>query len=339
MHLLTYTLLLLSAWGVLSYFSYQQIDQGLWWQALYRSHCQAQIQLQAQVQNEYFKAFKRPRMRADSSRRKSGSRTKILGLAHQESVEEDERLDERSKIKPDRGLSKPENVRFPVEKKIFFESSEKEFWQGAWKRLLCGLYGSEDFFLRAKRHDNELESNLLYQLLEAMEQLEREIPLEGRSSWDLSALDLQDPYLQDIWYKMIKGSDLMSSCYPSILRYVWFKDWMSAPEACELNIHFCEYPVLRALIGDEAASFFWQERQEIILSQIQKYQLEGKAEDYLLKDEFIKELLESRELNIPYPQLIKMISFNAGSTRRSVETLVLQLNDGSLHQNWSLLVR
>jgi hypothetical protein len=99
---------------------------------------------------------------------------------------------------------------------------------------------------------------------------------------ELADLELEDPFLQEIFYKILKGAQIESSeeGYPSLLKFLTIK----TREKTKINLFFAPYELLRALYDEPTAQYIFNLRNnpelkskkgapkgELILKEIKSY--------------------------------------------------------------------
>lgn len=346
MQILFFTLSLLVAWSAMSYYSWQELRLSQWWDRLYHERRFDSLQMNAQLQSQHYRYFNHPR---------SPSVAKSTSAASHKAVqsEADPQITRRDDI-PLRLCAKrsfPETMRFPVEKSVILqENPEGKRWQEAWGRLLENLYGAFPFYQASIQADPNTPLKLLKTVLEKIEKKNAAISSDAsantlpRSSFDLAALELEDPVLNHLWTQMLSQKHDSSHTFPvpSIFRFIWFKDWIAAPEISAVNIHYCEYPVLEAVLGKKVAIEIWKQRLGLLehaLANDASFQAD-RIDCYYMQDHVLQNLIRLNEADLPFPyaELRKYISFKTTLDRReAVETVVLTSRYAGKAQSFELI--
>lgn len=343
MQVLFFTLTLLAAWSAMSYYSWQDLRLNQWWDRLYQERRFDNAQIDAQLQSQHYRYFIHPK----SAKKKTSSSTSTPSSMQEQ--EDDPKISRRDDIplRLSAVRSFPETMRFPVEKALILqESTEGKRWQEAWKRLLHNLYGSYSFYQKAESADPDFPLSLLQQITAAID-LKNAASSEKdrvRSSLDLQTLQLDSPLCNQVWQEMLSQKQLPSDpiAIPSILRFVWFKDYLAAPEVSAVNIHYCEYPVLEAILGKKAALEIWKQRLGLLehaLANDASFQVDL-IDHYYMQDHILQNLLRSCEEDLPFPysDLRKYISFKTSiGGRENVETVVLSSRYGGKAQEFEII--
>lgn len=343
MQVLIFTLSLLVAWSAMSYYSWQDLRLNQWWDRLYQERRFDALQIDAQLQSQHYRYFAHP-----GKKRKQKKDSPVVATSSVEQ-EDDPKISRRDDIplRLSARRSFPENMRFPVEKAVILQENQHgKRWQEAWQRLLHNLYGSYAFYQVAQDQDKDIALQLLKQIITAIEKKSQtlEQKTSARSSLDLQSLQLEDPQCNLLWQQMLSSKQLPgdSMRLPSLLRFVWFKDWITAPEVSAVNIHYCEYPVLEAILGKKAALEIWKQRLGLLAHALQNdssFQVD-RIECYYMQDHVLQNLLRSSEQDLPFPysDLRKYISFKTSvDGRENVETVVLASRYGGKAQDFEII--
>lgn len=334
MHLLIYTLCLLSTWAMVSYLTWDQLQVNYWWSSTYQNSLDSSMRLKAQIEYQHWAAFKRPR----KSSRVTVKPRRILDNYWQERTQDDDQLMAEDPVRRLHKHFKPENQRLPVEMKVYH--SAPQVWYGVWSRLIHDLYRQCPLYAQMAEDHPDIAHELLDALFIAIAQLDQRLPAKGcRSSYDLAQLDLGSARLNRLWYTLVKGSDATGGDYPSILRYVWFKDWVYAAEKCSVNIHFCEFPVASALLGRGLAEYMFQERERLIEETITQRGLKGDRSQFILTKAALDALFIRyiREHGGSLEALNELISDTSGASRKPSETVVFEYDEKERIQSWTLI--
>ncbi|MCB1111241.1 MAG: hypothetical protein H7A37_06660 [Chlamydiales bacterium] len=105
------------------------------------------------------------------------------------------------------------------------------------KKLPDLLYGDQEFFEEMKA-DASLQDEMWQQVIHAADQQ------KVTKVQDLANLDLGDAHLNEIFYKMLKGTETKEGGYPSLLDYITMK------RSAKIRVYLAPEPILLLLFRD-----------------------------------------------------------------------------------------
>jgi hypothetical protein len=186
----------------------------------------------------------------------------------------------------------PLHARFPLSVKLFQSEDVKgSHWKESWWSLLDTLYASEDFY-STWRSQVDPES-FIKELVEGIDKLSQ--GWSGAGSWGLLHLSFEHLQDQRVWYQMLKGSDRMGSCFPSLLVYVWAVDLTPKSDhfPSRLNLPTASLEIIAALLGETFAQEWKKNVEEEVSNRIEQIGYKGNTSGpWLLDAKTYKDLLE-----------------------------------------------
>lgn len=345
MQTLFFVILLLGSWGAMSFFEYETLRTNGWWRRFAHQRRFEELRMRGLIEKEHYLNFEYRGKASPSKSTRASPKAKEASQSQEGEGQKEE--EKRFPLELVRDKSVPQSMRFPLEEALYrLGEPQGELWFAAWSRLLHNLYHAYPFYQEALEQDAQVPQNLLkaiFAAISARKQAPEKQKVE-RTSWDLLDLDLGDAQLQALWYEMTTQRRNSPDGFPvpHILRYAWFKDWVTAPEPCAVNIHYCEYPVMQAVLGEKVAQYLWGERLGMLryaLKEFPSYRLE-QMDQYALQEAWLTMALREQEEHLPAPlsKIKPMISLRSKSDhRKPIEKIVLVSRYGGKSQPWQLL--
>jgi hypothetical protein len=248
------------------------------------------------------------------------------------------KLDEEKK--PGVHLNKylvPTTARMPISERQIKQLDALKFWKPCWRDLLQQLYGDQPFYQDLIFSNKDAGVDLLISAVKRLNELKKEKPNLPETSYSVELIKFEDPYLQEAWYHMLKGSDRNGLCYPSLLRYFFFSDVFSSDELNQVSLTYASSKVLKAFLGKELATRFIQRRNEILESNKGEDDLEQGRQIVLKKKNQDELLLEiAKDLGVNLDPLRSKIDTRINITKVPKESL---LESSSVKEEgaWDLL--
>lgn len=134
------------------------------------------------------------------------------------------------------------------------ESEAYHYTAAIFKALINNLYGKYDFFKEAQQERPNFLDEILLRLPEAKREMGADFKISKAK--DLANLDLQDSFLNEILYKMLKGNTivyedakggLVEEGFPSLLKFI------NSSKSSKVRVYLASKPILQVLFDQAAA--------------------------------------------------------------------------------------